>query len=364
MLDPLKTLLENNVISEEVKASIEEAWETRINEQKKSLREEYAQKYEHDKGLMTEAIDNMLNEHLRQEIQEFVEDRKQLSEMKVRYAKKIKEDSHLLKEFVVKQLATEINELHEDQKLAASRFGKLESFVIEALAEEITEFFEDKKDLAETKVRMIKEGKKELAKVKQTFVKKAAKLVEEAVHSQLSAELTALKEDIQSARENDFGRKLFEAFATEYRYSYLNEKSEIAKLLKSIEKQEATLKEAALAVVKAEKLLEHKEKQVQVLKESNARHRIIGELIAPLSVDQREIMSELMERVATSKLKESFEKYLPAVLAGQEKTISNKERLMESKAKVVTGNKNARNDQKTEVEANIVDIRRLAGLKV
>ena len=35
-----------------------------------------------------------------------------------------------------------------------------------------------------------------------------------------------LKEDIDVARNNDFGRKIFEAFASEYATSYLNEKSE------------------------------------------------------------------------------------------------------------------------------------------
>ena len=38
----------------------------------------------------------------------------------------------------------------------------------------------------------------------------------------------SLKEDIETARQNDFGRKLFESFASEYANSYLNEKSETA----------------------------------------------------------------------------------------------------------------------------------------
>ena len=42
----------------------------------------------------------------------------------------------------------------------SEKFGKLEEFVVEALAKEIAEFHEDKKDLAETKVRLIREAKK------------------------------------------------------------------------------------------------------------------------------------------------------------------------------------------------------------
>jgi len=58
MLDALKQLFENNVISEEIKASIEAAWEARIVENREQvaeqLREEFAQKYEHDKQTMVE----------------------------------------------------------------------------------------------------------------------------------------------------------------------------------------------------------------------------------------------------------------------------------------------------------------------
>ena len=69
MLDALKTLFENNVISEEIKESIEAAWEQRISENREqvaqSLREEFAQKYEHDKSTMVEAVDRMLSEQLK-----------------------------------------------------------------------------------------------------------------------------------------------------------------------------------------------------------------------------------------------------------------------------------------------------------
>ena len=64
MIDALKTLFENDVVSEEIRAQIEEAWEAKVRENKQSvtaeLREEFAQKYEHDKQTMVEAIDMLL----------------------------------------------------------------------------------------------------------------------------------------------------------------------------------------------------------------------------------------------------------------------------------------------------------------
>ena len=365
MLDALKQLFENNVISEEIKQSIEEAFEARISEAKENatqqLREEFAQRYEHDKKTMIEAVDRMITDQLSSELVEFADDRKQLAEMKVKYAQKMKADSAVMKEFVTRQLSSEVKELHEDQMVMADKFGKLEQFVVEALAQEITEFYKDKQDLAETKVRLVREGKAELAKVKQAFVQRAAEKVQSVVSEGLRSELNSLKEDIDAARRNDFGRKLFEAFASEYQTSYLSEKSETAKLLKVIDMKELAITEAAQAAEEAQALVESKQAEIAQLKEAQERKAIMSELRAPLNGEQKEIMGELMESVKTSKLVESFDKYLPSVISNG-KAPQKKQALVE--AKEITGNKIVSNSNRSsEGDNNIVDIRRLAGLK-
>jgi hypothetical protein len=352
------------VISEEIKASIEAAFETRITEARtqvaEQLREEFAQKYEHDKQTMVEAVDRMITDQLSQELVEFADDRKQLAEMKVKYAQKMKADTSVMKEFVTRQLASEVAELHEDQVVMANKFGKLEQFVVEALAEEIAEFYKDKQDLAETKVRLVREGRAQLVKVKQQFVERAAKMVDGIVTEGLKTEITSLKEDIEAARRADFGRKLFEAFAQEYQASYLNEKSETAKLLKVIDMKTVAVQEASKVIAQAQTIVESKEAEIVALKEAQSRKQIMNELLAPLNSEQREIMSELMESVKTSKLNESFEKYLPSVISGG-KAPQKKQALVE--AKEITGNKVSNSNRSSEEESNIIDIRRLAGLK-
>jgi hypothetical protein len=281
--------------------------------------------------------------------------------MKVKYAQKIKADSAVMKEFVTRQLSSEVKELHEDQMVMADKFGKLEQFVVEALAQEITEFYKDKQDLAETKVRLVREGKAELAKVKQAFVQRAAEKVQSVVSEGLRSELNSLKEDIDAARRNDFGRKLFEAFASEYQTSYLSEKSETAKLLKVIDMKELAITEAAQAAEEAQALVESKQAEIAQLKEAQERKAIMSELLAPLNGEQKEIMGELMESVKTSKLVESFDKYLPSVISNG-KAPQKKQALVE--AKEITGNKIVSNSNRSsEGDNNIVDIRRLAGLK-
>jgi ATP-dependent Clp protease adapter protein ClpS len=203
MLDALKNLFENNVVSEEIKESIEAAWEARIvenrNQVTQQLREEFAQRYEHDRQVMVEAIDRMLGDQLKEEIQQFVEDRNQLAEAKARYAVKMHNDAKLMKEFVTRQLASEVKELHEDQVQMASKFHTLEKFVVEALAQEIAEFHTDKQDIAEMKVRLVREGRQALASMKEQFIKRAATLVENTVEKTLTKEIGQLKESIKQA---------------------------------------------------------------------------------------------------------------------------------------------------------------------
>jgi hypothetical protein len=363
MLDALKTLFENNVVSEDIRAEIEEAWQARVTENRQQvtaeLREEFAQKYEHDKQTMVEAIDSMISERLAEEIAEFAEDRKGLAEAKAKYAVAMRENSELLKTFVVEQLSKEVSELHEDQKVMAENFGKLEEFVVEALAKEIAEFYEDKKDLAETKVRLVREAKDKFAEIRKTFVEQSAALVSSTVTKSLNKEIKSLKEDIDQARQTDFGRRVFEAFASEYATSMLNEKSELNKLMKVVELKDKQIAEAKAQADEVARLVESKDAEVKKLVESSERKEQMHELLAPLSKDQREIMTDLLESVQTPKLKSAFDKYLPAVIDG--KTPAKKAKLTEGKE--ITGNKETTNvSTNAGADGNVVDIKRLAGL--
>ncbi len=365
MIDALKTLFENDVVSQEIRAQIEEAWEAKVAENRRSavaeLREEFAQKYEHDKSTMVEAIDTLLSERLSEEIAEFAEDRKQLAEAKAKYAVAMRENANLLKGFVVEQLQKEIQELRADKKAMAENYAKLEEFVVEALSNEIAEFYEDKKDLAETKVRLVREAKEHFAKVKANFIERSATAVSEMVAKGLKKEISALKEDIDEARRNDFGRKIFEAFANEYMISHLNEKSETNKLLKVLETKDKQLTEAKAFAAKAKQLAETKAAEKQKLEESVKRESTIRELIAPLSNDQREIMTNLLESVQTNRLQSAFDKYLPAVIDGKGPA---KQKAVLAEAKEVTGNREQVSQTKVSSKAddNVLDIRRLAGL--
>jgi hypothetical protein len=364
MLDFVKQLFENNVISEEMKSEIETAWQSRIQESRDQvtaeLREEFAQKYEHDKSAMVEAVEVMLSDRLQSELGELAEDRQGLIEARAKYHKKMKNDSKAMESFVFQNLQKELAELHEDRKSVAENVAKLESFIVDALAKEIAEFHADKKDLAETKVRLVRESKAKFESVKKEFVARSARLIEETVSKGLTSEMTQLREDIEAARRNDFGRRIFESFASEYAVSHLNEKSETAKLLKAVALKNAELEEAARIVADAQKLVESRDRELRILQEQAQRKEVMSELLGPLSGDKRTVMGELLESVRTEKLRAAFDKYLPSVMNGS--GTPAKKALTEGKE--VTGNKQAHQVGGDEKTAEIFDIRRLAGLKV
>jgi hypothetical protein len=360
MQDFVKQLFENNVISEDMKSEIENAWESRIQENRdqvtSTLREEFAHKYEHDKSSLLEAVETMISDRLASEIADFAEDRQGLIEAKANYARKMKNDAIAMESFVLKNLSKELAELNEDRRAVADNVSKLESFIVDALAKEIAEFHTDKKDLAETKVRLVRESKAKFATVKNDFIAHSATIIESTVTKGLRAEMTQLKEDIESARRNDFGRRIFESFASEYAASHLNEKSETVKLMQIVKQKDLELAEAAKIVVHATQLAESKASQVRALKESTQRKDVLNELLSPLVGDKRSTMSELLESVQTDKLYSAYDKYLPAVLDRGVRT--TRKSLTESTE--VTGNKQA--PAFIAKTAELTDIRRLAGL--
>jgi len=370
MLDAIKPLLDSGLINEDVSNELQKVWEGKLTEARDQvraeLREEFAQRYEHDRSVMVEALDKMITEGLSTEIQEFHEERKAISEDRVAAKTKLQENAARFNDFMVTKLAEEIRELRNDRKVQMENQEKLENFIVHALAREIKEFSQDKKAVVEAKVKLVAEGRKQLEALKAKFIAESAQRIKTVVASHLKGELSQLKEDIKSARENNFGRKLFEAFAGEYSVTYLNDKVEARKLMAKLEEKEKALAEATDKVAEAQKLVETKDREVRIIKESTQREKEMEKLLSPLNKEKAEVMKALLESVQTPKLKSAFDKYLPAVLNTGSEKVTKKAALTESVIKEVTGDKEtAAKEAETDPEAqsNVIDLKRLAGLK-
>jgi hypothetical protein len=363
MLDAIKPLLDSDLITEETRTEINEAWEAKLSEAREQarteLREEFAQRYEHDKTVMVEALDKMVTEGLAAEIAQVAAEKQNLAEDRVRFQSKMKESSTKFNNFMVTKLAEEIGELRRDRKMHTEGLEKLESFMVHALAHEIQEFAADKRDVVETKVRLVREARSKLESLKARFIKESAHKMSQAVSQHLKTELSQLQEDIQVARENNFGRRIFEAYASEFGATHLNEKAEVRKLYSALSKKDMQLAEAIKLAQRAKVVVESKEREIRMMNESNERDSTMEMLLAPLNRDKQEVMRNLLESVQTPRLKNAFEKYLPAVL--EDRSVKAAKVITES-VSVSTGDKSVPSSQQ-EDRSNVFNLKRLAGLK-
>ena len=363
MLDALKPLLDSDLINEETRSEISEAWEAKMTEAREQvraeLREEFAQRYEHDKTVMVEALDRMVTEGLTAEISAVAAEKQALAEDRVKFQSKMKESATKFNDFMVTKLAEEIGELRKDRQQHSQGLEKLEQFVVRALAGEIMEFAQDRRDVVETRVRLVREARGQLEALKSRFVKESAAKMSHSVAKHLRAELSQLQEDIKIARENNFGRRIFEAYAAEFGATHLNENAAVRDLKGMVADKNRQLAEATQTLEKAKVLVESKEREIRMIKESNVRESTMEELLAPLNEEKREVMKNLLESVQTARLKGAFEKYLPAVLA-EGKTVKARSVIAESHV-AVTGDKSVKVIEE-EDRSNVIDIKRLAGL--
>jgi len=366
MFDAIKPLLESGLINEDIGRELNEAWESKLVEAKEQvraeLREEFAQRYTHDRSVMVEALDKMVTEGLTTEIEEFQVERQAMNEDRVQAKQQLRESATKFNEFMVTKLAEEIKELRSERKLQMESQGKLEQFIVHALAREIKEFAQDKQAVVEAKVKLVAEGRTQLERLKSRFVTESAERMNAVVTKHLKGELGQLKEDIKVARENNFGRRIFESFASEFSVTHLNDKAETRKLMNALQLKDQQLAESITVINQSKKLIESKEREVRIIKESNQREKMMSDLLAPLNEEKATVMKDLLESVQTAKLQNTFDKYLPAVLNNGSERKSNKTTLRES-VKEVTGDKSAK-PQEVDMDQrdNVIDIKRLAGL--
>ena len=367
MFDAIKPLLESGIINEETSQAINEAWESKLNEAREQVRaelhEEFAQRYEHDKNVMVEALDKMVTANLEEEIREFHSEREAMNEDRVKAQLKLRENASKFNDFMVTKLAEEIKELRNDRMVQLEGQQKLEQFIVHALAREIKEFSQDKQAVVEAKVKLVAEGRKQLETLKAKFVSESAKRINSAVTTHLKGEISQLKEDIQVARENSFGRKIFEAYATEFSSTHLNEKADTRNLLVALAEKDQQLSESTKLINKAKVLIENKEREVRIIKESNQREKVMGELLGTLNEEKAGLMKNLLESVQTPRLQDAFDKYLPAVLNNGSEKVATKKAVINESVKEVTGDKAVlKQKENNDSRDNVIDLKRLAGL--
>ena len=400
MTKQIDELLENEVLGPDVKAALQEAFEAKVKQTEAKLHEDYAARYASDKHQLVEAMDSMLNDAIKSELEEFAEDRSALIAQKAKLsketlsAKKLAENKvsghiKLLNTFIGRQLKSELREFTQDRKTldaqrkkmvkeveairesakkqTRDRISKLEGFVVSKLSEEIAEFETDKKALIEQRAKLAAEGKKNINETRSSFIKTATKTLDRTLNEVVRNELVQWRADIKLARENNFGRRIFEAVAAEYMASYLSEGTEVKKLQKQLAESHKRIDEAAKQIKSKQKLVESASTQIKAANDRATRMELLNEMLTPLNRDKKAVMEEMLRDIKTTNLREAYNRYLPTVMNGETKSVV-KQQLAEhtqNKSVAFTGDRPNKLSEavREENSSDIGQILYLAGIK-
>jgi hypothetical protein len=402
----------NETLAPEMKGQLQEAFDAKLSamrvEIEESVRADLSDRYEHDKGQLVEAMDQMLTDVIRVHEEAKASEIAQLSEARAKYETAITESKATVKgklgalssaasTMIAEAVSAEVKSLR-DQKVSIANeaaslsesieavkaqlvenhekhLEKINAFVTKQLSKEIMEFAQDKRALVETRVKLVSENKARLAEAQSKFIKEAASKVETAINETLTREMTQLHEDIERNRENAFGRRIFEAVAAEYMNSHLAEGSEVRNLQKVLESKNAEVAAMAAEVEatkvkldEAQQNIVTTERKLVVEGARSERNKIMSELLSNLRGDKRAVMESMLETTKTGQLKAQFDKLLPVVLAeGTKKTApTGKAPLNESKVApaVATGDRQVRTPEvSVEEDKSIAEIVHLAGIR-
>ena len=412
-MDNITKLLGIDKLPPEIVGSLQEAFDKKVAEVRKqtemSVREEFSSRYDNDKDKLVEAIDRMLSDIVQKHegekteaVGKFVEARntfrKAVKESRNTFNTKLNEQTTVARAAISAKLKEEVSKLREEKKAItqerlkyadklsgikeslaedhAKRLRKIDEFVVRQVNKELQEFLVDHKALVTTRAKLVAESRNKLAETQKRFVKEAAIKVEKVINKRLVSEMTQLHEDLEKNRQNMFGRKIFEAVAAEFMSSYLAEGTEIRKLQNVLETKESALAEAEgklKAALKESQIATHR---VKLAEDKATRTKVLGELLANLRGEKRQVMEGMLETVRTQALRESFNKLLPVVM--DEVTRGNKpvakqnvlnEKRVERQPNTVSGGSRPSNRlaEAVEAEANEIDpdiakVLRLSGI--
>lgn len=184
--------------------------------------------------------------------------------------------------------------------------AKVMETVKELVAAEVTEL---KEDIAKYRNLDITYAKK-LEEFKIQYTDKLRKGAKKLIETRVAAELTELRQDLLETQKLNFGKKIFEAYASEF------ETFGTTPEVKELQKTNENL---------AQELVESK----KVIDKMN-REKVLEGLLSNLSGGKREIMKNILENVKTDKLATRYNEAIQSVLTEDKKVVNKKETVKET----------------------------------
>lgn len=222
----------------------------------------------------------------------------------------------------------------------------VETFVAKRLDAEIAELKSDIerfRDLEAEHAAKIVEEKHLMAVQLQEELDQLIDKMDAFFEIRLTEEFQELREDLEVVKQNEFGRKIFEAFATEFNKSHIDEDSTQSKLAKA----QAQLEEAEQA------FKELKESESKLIRESKM-DRILGSLQGK----KKEQMQFILANVETDRLEEAYSHFIGRVLKEEEQP----EQVKPLKESVVITGEEQNVPAKEPVTDKFSHLKKLAGM--
>lgn len=258
--------------------------------------------------------------------------------------KQVDEAVKTAKEEAVADVRTELTEkwVQERDTLIDAIDNKVDEFLVSEM-EELKEDIDRFRDLEAEYAEKLVEQKAQMQNELQGDLAELVEKLDAFLEIRLAAEMEELKEDIEEAKKKEFGRKIFEAFVTEYSSNYADDDS-----------VEGTLRETEERLSDTEKQLEEAERKLAGL----TREKKMAKVLSSLEGRQRDVMEAILANVATEQLEEGYKTFIGRVIREAEEIEENEEtsekedevlaedvsekkegKLSEEKGEVVTGDK-------------------------
>lgn len=341
-MSKLDKFLKESSLSDAAKQLIQEAWNEEKADIAAEIRQEMKSRYNDDMAKLTESVDQMITGVISTELSEVYAEKRKLVEDRVR----VRQSLNTFSGFANGVIAEEVKSMRKETKHIKENLSKFMNFSNNILAEELAEFHHEKRQLVESRVKLISEGSRKIAEARETYIKRASESAATFIAESTERHLNELKTDIVEAKQNMFGRKIFEAFSNEFNSKQYNESSMLRQLSESVNKKEDEVLATRMQLQEAKNKIADAERKVRIMEDKQARGAIVSELTKPLTSQQKQIMESLLSATPTEKLRDDFKKYHKSVMNGtlnesakSSRAATNQAKTTLSEGTVVTGNR-------------------------
>lgn len=321
----LVSLLENQVLTVETKQAILEAWNSQVEQIKKQakseIREEFAARFDRDKHNIVEAMDQKITQSLEEAVQSIRKERDLLENERIAYKKNTRKHAERFLNESKQVLEAEIRELQQDRQSQAQKMNEFVSFVQKGIQQVVQECHQEHVRLQEDRAKLNTRMNVKIQESRRAMVKKLAEGGEQFITATLKSELSQLKQEISEARKIHFGKKIYEAFASEFNMGFFESSKEFKKLTRALEERDRVLESMSKKLARKDSEIKEIQEQMSLKEHAMKRQVAIASLTGSLGKHTKEIMEEMLESVPTNKLQEHFDRYLPMLM---EQTSSNK----------------------------------------